>query len=104
MRKAKMKAMVLGSLLAVVMFLAIGMVGTMENTYTRKDCIVTSVQGDMVTAKDTCGYVWSWLVTEDTNIYEGDRVDLKMDTRCTNGTVYDDEVIDFKFSKKGVDR
>lgn len=101
MRKEKIKVVVLGTFLTVVMFAAIGMVGTMENTYTRKDCVVVAVQGNMVTAEDTCGYVWSWFVDEDTNIYKGDKVDLKMDTRCTNGTVYDDEVIDFKM---GVDR
>ena len=42
-------------LVVVGFFLMIGLAGTWEHTYTREDCVVVAVQGDVVVAEDRCG-------------------------------------------------
>lgn len=88
-----MKQMI-GATLAVLLFFgAVGIAGTIEHNYTRKDCEVVSVQGSHVTVEDKCGYLWSF---DDYGYTVGDRVTLHMHTNYTHGTVVDDYIVDVR--------
>ncbi len=92
----RVKETMMAWLVVVGFFLMVGLAGTWEHTYTREDCVVTAVQGDVVVAEDRCGYEWSWYIDQETDITEGDKVTLIMHTAFTHGDIDDDEVRDYK--------
>lgn len=76
------------AIIAMVLFLGmLCAVGYIETHYTRKDCEVIAVGR----VEDRCGFVWE-CDTEGHRV--GDRVNLKMHTNGTDGTIYDDYVLD----------
>lgn len=85
-----MKQMICALFAVMCFFIAVGAVGYIENHYTRKDCVVVSVCGDSVRAKDKCGFVWSF---EGSGYRVGEEVNLKMHTNYTSGDVSDDYVV-----------
>lgn len=66
-------------------------VGYYEHNYTREDCKVVAVEGDVVTFEDKCGLEWSACAD---SLQVGDKVNLKMNDNNTNGCVTDDKVTD----------
>ena len=67
-----------------------------ECHYTRKDCVVTSVEQRLVTVVDKTGNEWCYYMdSEDyTNVpCVGTRVDMLMYTAHTDGYIYDDEIV-----------
>ena len=93
------KSIIKTVVVAIAMLLALGLMGTWEHTYTRKDCVVVAIQGDEVIAEDTLGFRWSWYVDQESNITEGDVVTLVMHTGFTHNTINDDEVRDYKVQR-----
>lgn len=88
-----MKQMIGATLAVLFFFCAVGLAGTAEHNYTRKDCEVVSVQGSHVTVEDKCGYLWSF---DDYGYEVGDTVTLKMHTNFTHGTINDDYITGVK--------
>lgn len=88
-----MKQMI-GAFLAVLVFFGgVGLCGTIEHNYTRKDCEVVEVCGSHVTVEDKCGYLWSF---DDYGYRVGDTVTLHMHTNYTHGTINDDYIVDVR--------
>lgn len=87
----RLRELIAGFLFTIVAFAAIGVVGTIEHNYIRRDCEVVEVCGAEVTVEDAAGHLWC---IEGTNLYIGDKVDLHMHTNFTHGTIYDDYVVD----------
>jgi hypothetical protein len=71
--------------------------GYADSHYTRKDCIVTSVQGDAVCVVDVMGREWEFFADGDAPAV-GSWVDLKMYNNNTDANIYDDEVVGFKMA------
>lgn len=81
------------TLAMLVVFGLIGFMGHIESNYTRKDCVVVSNHDGVVTVEDKCGYLWEYDV-EGVAPAIGTVVDLRMNTNHTDGTVYDDYIVD----------
>ena len=67
-----------------------------ECHYTRKDCVVTSVEQRLVTVVDKTGNEWCYYM--DSEDYTdvpcvGTVVDMLMYTAHTDGYIYDDEIV-----------
>ena len=90
--RRKTRERIMGILVAVMFFALLGVAGYVEHHYTRTDCVVVSVEEQLVTVEDRCGYVWCYEVEEEAPRV-GDVVDLKMFTNTTDGYIYDDEVV-----------
>ena len=71
-------------------------INSYEASYNR-DAEVVSIENDIATFEDTCGYTWEWDIEIGDNLFVGKQVILKMDSRNTD-TVYDDII------KKVVDK
>lgn len=63
-----------------------------ETHYTRKAKII-EITNDLVTAEDSCGYLWEF---EGDGFEVGTEIKLIMDTNNTNTNIFDDKVIDVK--------
>ena len=87
-----MKNRIKGILLSTLLLLIIGLAGTWESVYTRKDCTVIGTYGDEVIAEDLLGYTWSWYVDANSDIMVGDKVTLIMDNANTSSNIFDDIV------------
>lgn len=64
----------------------------MESHYHR-DATVISVEHQLVTVEDKCGYLWEFYAD---GYRVGDEVRMLMDTHCTDNIITDDEIIDVK--------
>ena len=64
-----------------------------SNIYTRQ-AVVDSINGNIVTFCDDCGYMWQWEEAEKKYIV-GEKVTLCMDDMNTK-TIYDDAIITIK--------
>ena len=95
----RVKETMMAWLVVVGFFLMIGLASTWEHTYTREDCVVVAVHGDVVVAEDKCGYEWSWYIDQEADITEGDKVTLIMHTAFTHDDIDDDEVRNYKVQK-----
>ena len=65
-----------------------------SNIYTRQ-AVVNSIDGDIVTFYDNCGYMWQWEEEAEKQYTAGEKVVLYMDDMNTN-TIYDDVIITIK--------
>ena len=83
---------IMAVLMVVMLFAMLCVCSYVEHHYTRKDCVVVSVEEQLVTVEDRCGYVWSYEIDSEAPRV-GDVVDLKMYTNITDNTIYDDEVV-----------
>lgn len=86
-----MKKMAIASILIAMLLFA----GYNETHYTRKDCVITEVNGSLVCAEDVMGREWEFFVDEDVPAV-GTKVNLEMYTNHTDSTIFDDEVVGFK--------
>lgn len=77
-------------LIAVLIIGGVITTGYCEQHYTRKDCKVVRITGNVVTVMDQCGYIWQF---EDEGYAIGDVVDLKMFSGATVGNIADDEIV-----------
>ena len=78
--------------IALTIILALGlfiMACNFENNYTRKDCKVVEINGNIITVEDNCGYLWDF---EGEGYELGQKVDLKMHTTHTINTIIDDYI------------
>ena len=71
-------------------------INSYEACYNR-DAEVFSIENDIATFEDTCGYTWEWDIAIGDNLFVGKQVTLKMDSRHTD-TINDDII------KKVVDK
>lgn len=89
--------MVVKSLLGIMGAVALmSGVNTYEASYSR-EAEVVSVENNVATFEDTCGYTWEWDIETGDNLFVGKQVILKMDS-CHTDAVYDDII------KKVVDK
>ena len=90
--KRRTRERMLAILVVIMLFTIFYVCNYIEHHYTREDCVVVSVEEQVVTVEDRMGYVWSYEVEGETPRV-GDVVDLKMYTNATDSTIYDDEVV-----------
>ena len=89
--------MFIGVVLFLLLFVAIpGVAGNIQTHYTRKDCVVVSITDEGVVAKDKGDRLWSFYITEDSELKVNDTVDLKMFNNYTDNDITDDEVVGVK--------
>ena len=65
-----------------------------SNIYTRQ-AVIDSIDGNIVTFYDNCGYMWQWQEDTENQYTVGKKVILYMDDMNTN-TIYDDVIITIK--------
>ena len=65
-----------------------------SNIYTRQ-AVVDSINGNLVTFYDNCGYTWEWQEDTEKQYTVGGKVILYMDDMNTE-TIYDDVIITIK--------
>ena len=85
--------------LLVTMIISLCFIGAFSiyeksNIYTRQ-AVVDSINGNLVTFCDNCGYTWQWKEEEENPYAVGEKVILYMDDMNTN-TIYDDVIITIK--------
>ena len=83
---------VLGTVLLVLFFVAIGRVGYWDTHYNR-EAMVISVENNIVTVEDEAGN--EWVFVED-GWAVGDEVTLLMHTNTTESDITDDRIISVK--------
>ena len=81
--------------ITVAMVTIIGFISWFEVHYTKENCTVIDCVEDAVIIEDTCGYIWEF---EADGLEVGDVIDLKMYTNCTNSTIFDDEITDYRLA------
>ncbi len=78
-------------MIVLVIITVLGVLGYYEHHYTR-ECVVVSVDQEIVTAEDKQGNLWDFIGTD---YQENERVTLTMFDNYT-GTMYDDEIVKVK--------
>lgn len=88
---------------AIFLIVIVGpaIIGHIETHYTREDCIVVNIVDDEVIVKDKGDRLWSFYITEDSELEINDIIDVKMFTNYTDDNIDDDEIVDIKIHKKG---
>ena len=89
-----MKKFLFNLLVVVCVFCFIGLLGSIEATYTREGQVVC-VKGNIVTVEDKSGFLWDLKTDE---LKEGQEVVLKMNDNNTDGIITDDIIIDYKIN------
>lgn len=89
-----MKKILFNLLIIVCVFCFIGLLGSIEATYTRKGQVVC-VKGNIVTVEDKSGFLWE---LETDELKEGQEVVLKMNDNNTDSIIKDDIIIDYKIN------
>lgn len=96
----RMKETLLG-LTVIAVFVATLMVcNYIEHHYTREQCEVLAVNGTLVEVEDRVGYTWTFYTEEENEVRVGEVLDVKMYTNLTHEDIFDDEVVNWKRSKK----
>ena len=65
-----------------------------SNIYTRQ-AVVDSINGNLITFYDNCGYMWQWEEDTEKQYAIGEKITLCMDDMNTE-TIYDDVIITIK--------
>jgi hypothetical protein len=88
---------------AIFLIVMVGpaIIGHIETHYTREDCVVVNIVDDEVIVKDKGDRLWSFYITEDSELEINDIIDVKMFTNYTDDNIDDDEIVDIKIHKKG---
>lgn len=77
----------------MIMIICMATIGYSTNYYTRYDCVVYSIEDNIITVEDNNGQLWNF-IAEDNHIYKKfDKVDLKMYNNGTEDNIQDDKVI-----------
>ena len=82
------------AMITTVCFIGAFSVYEKSNTYIRH-AVVDSINGNIVTFCDDCGYMWEWEEEEEKPHTVGKKVILYMDDMNTE-TIYDDVIITIK--------
>lgn len=72
------------------------LIGHSMNYYTRYDCVVYSVEDNVVTIEDNGGHFWKFIAEDNHSYKKFDKVDLKMYNNGTENNVQDDKVMGVK--------
>jgi len=75
-------------IIVITLFIAIGIMQTIESTYTR-DVVVTKIQDNIVTTQDSQGYIWEFYGE---GYSKGQAVKLTMNNNHTDN-IEDDTII-----------
>ena len=62
---------------------------------------MVNIVDDEVIIRDKGNRLWSFYITEDSELEINDIVDVKMFTNYTDNNIDDDEIVDIKIHKKG---
>ena len=82
--------------IAMIMIICLATIGYAMNYYTRYNCIVYSVEDNIVTVEDNSGHLWEF-IAEDNHIYKKfDKVNLKMYNNGTEDNIQDDIIMEVK--------
>jgi len=82
------------NLLIIIIFMAIfAITGNFSHKYTRENCKVISVNGNITRIEDSCGYIWA---VQDKHLEIGQSVTLKMWDNLTETNIKDDKIIKVK--------
>ena len=63
-------------------------INSYESSYNR-NAEVVSIENNIATFEDTCGYTWEWDIETGDNLFIGTQVTLEMDS-CHTDTINDD--------------
>lgn len=89
-----MKKFLFNLLIVVCIIGFVGLLGSMEATYTREGQVVY-VKGNIVTVEDKSGFLWE---LETDELQKGQMVVLKMNDNNTDGIITDDIIVDYKIN------
>lgn len=89
-----MKKVLQTVLVFAVIFLIWGTASYIEQNYSR-DCVVYEINGDTITAEDNTGNLWDF-EADGSQFKVGEAIILKMNTKCTDSYIYDDEITGWK--------
>lgn len=80
----------------MIMIICLSPIGYAMNHYTRYDCVVYSVEDNVVTVEDNGGQLWSFIAEDNHNYKKFDKVDLKMYNNGTEDNIQDDIIMGVK--------
>ena len=80
--------------LIIAIFITIlAIMGNFTHHYSRENCKVISINGNIAQIEDKCGYIWT---VQDESLYKGQIVTLKMWDNYTESNIKDDKIIKVK--------
>lgn len=84
--------------LYIIMILIISfvLIGCSMNYYTRYDCVVYSIEDNIITVEDNNGQLWSFIAEDNHNYKQFDKVSLKMHNNHTEDNIEDDIIMEVK--------
>lgn len=85
-----------GVLIIALLILPAGILGTLEARYTNTGTIVET-KGEIITVEDTLGNLWDFCGD---GFKVGEKVNVTFDSKHTDNTIKDDEIIKVKKIKK----
>lgn len=82
------------TMITTVCFIGAFSIYEKSNIYTRQ-AVVDSINGNLITFVDNCGYMWQWKKDAEKSYIVGEKITLSMDDMNTE-TIYDDVIITIK--------
>ena len=80
-------------IIAMLIIIGLMSIGNSMNYYTRHDCVVYSIDGNIITVEDNSGRLWEFIAEDNHSYDKFDTVDLKMYNNNTDNTIEDDKII-----------
>ena len=79
----------------IALFIVVGLmsINNSMNYYTRHDCVVYSIDKNIITVEDNNGKLWKFIAEDNHSYDKFDTVDLKMYNNNTDNTIEDDKII-----------
>ena len=71
-------------------------IGYSMNYYTRYDCVVYSIEDNIITVEDNGGQLWSFIAEDNHSYKQFDKVNLKMHNNYTEDNIQDDIIMEVK--------
>ena len=93
MKTTTIRTIIKRIMMLITIILLLVLSSYIDTHYTR-DARVDSIENNVVTFIDTCGYIWE--ATDVDNIVEGQTVVLKMHTNHTDSIISDDVIVGIK--------
>ncbi len=93
MKTTTIRTIIKRTMMMIIIILLLYLLSYIATHYTR-DAVVDSIEDNVVTFVDTCGYTWE--AADVDNIVEGQTVVLKMHTNHTDSIISDDIIVDIK--------
>lgn len=91
-----MKQMISVVMIVVVLFAGVWAMSDWASHYTLDDCVVVSVDDEVVTIVDRLGNEWMWEAEEGEHFTEGQTVVMTMNTNSTDNCWTDDIIEEIK--------